>query len=253
MQAVQLGPMPTRTHYELLGVGNSASANDIAKAYRRLALQLHPDKNPNSRGIAEQSFQQLTEAYQTLKDADSRRRYDLTFPGAQLSNHVQSPEPRDAVSAQGMGPQPCQSFPGGRTHVKSNAPGLSFSMPFSAPTSFPPADCGATPATVFAQRSQGFETRSDIGNVEGFVRTTNLQSVAADVEKFNGQWLTFPEGVIMVIEEGRVMSLGVNETFHANGSHCWVYLKGCLFQGTLCPEGQIVSWRDGRSSQWYRY
>ena len=137
--------------------------------------------------------------------------------------------------------------------MKSNAPGLSFSMPFSAPTSFPPADCCATPATVFAQCSQGFETRSDIGNVEGFMRTTNLQSVAADVEKFNGQWLTFPEGVIMVIKEGRVMHLGVNETFHANGSHCWVYLKGCLFQGTLCPEGQIVSWRDGRSSQWHRY
>ncbi len=60
--------------YELLGVGRSASADDIKKAYRRRARELHPDTNPDP--AAAEEFKNLARAYEVLSDADARARYD---------------------------------------------------------------------------------------------------------------------------------------------------------------------------------
>jgi molecular chaperone DnaJ len=60
-----------RDYYEVLGVGKSASADEIKKAYRRLAVQHHPD-----RGGDEASFREVSEAYEVLKDEPKRKRYD---------------------------------------------------------------------------------------------------------------------------------------------------------------------------------
>jgi molecular chaperone DnaJ len=63
-----------RDYYEVLGVGRSASEDDIRKAYRRLALQFHPDRNKDA-GAPEQ-FKEVKEAYETLSDAEKRQLYD---------------------------------------------------------------------------------------------------------------------------------------------------------------------------------
>ncbi len=63
-----------RTHYQTLGVERTASSSEIRSAYRKLVLELHPDRNP-SKQAAEQ-FLKVTEAYETLGDADRRRNYD---------------------------------------------------------------------------------------------------------------------------------------------------------------------------------
>ena len=62
-------------HYEVLGVSRDASQDEIKKAYRRLARQLHPDVNPGD--DAAEKFKLVTHAYDVLSDEDSRRRYDM--------------------------------------------------------------------------------------------------------------------------------------------------------------------------------
>lgn len=64
-----------RDYYEVLGVGKSADKDEIKKAYRKLALKYHPDKNPDNKE-AEEHFKEVNEAYEVLSNDDKRRRYD---------------------------------------------------------------------------------------------------------------------------------------------------------------------------------
>jgi molecular chaperone DnaJ len=64
-----------RDYYEVLGVERNASPDDIKKAYRKLALQYHPDRNPNNKE-AEAKFREATEAYEVLSDTNKRKQYD---------------------------------------------------------------------------------------------------------------------------------------------------------------------------------
>uniref|UniRef100_A0ACB8FW28 Uncharacterized protein n=1 Tax=Sphaerodactylus townsendi TaxID=933632 RepID=A0ACB8FW28_9SAUR len=63
-------------YYETLGVHRHSSQEDIKKAYRKLALKWHPDKNPDNKEEAERQFKQLAEAYEVLSDAKKRDLYD---------------------------------------------------------------------------------------------------------------------------------------------------------------------------------
>src|SRR3954454_14746949 len=69
--------MPTtkRDYYEVLGIDRGAHDDEIKRAYRKLAVQFHPDKNPND-PQAEEKFKELGEAYDVLMDADKRAAYD---------------------------------------------------------------------------------------------------------------------------------------------------------------------------------
>ena len=64
-----------RDYYEVLGVDKTASAEDIKKAYRKKAIQYHPDKNPGDKE-AEEKFKEAAEAYEVLSDPQKRQRYD---------------------------------------------------------------------------------------------------------------------------------------------------------------------------------
>ncbi|MBL0743324.1 molecular chaperone DnaJ [Chryseolinea lacunae] len=64
-----------RDYYEILGVTKSATADEIKKAYRKVAIQFHPDKNPDNKE-AEDKFKEAAEAYEILSDADKRAKYD---------------------------------------------------------------------------------------------------------------------------------------------------------------------------------
>src|ERR671930_2692583 len=81
--------------YALLGVTKSASADEIKKAYRKLAMQYHPDRSPGKE--SEDKFKDIGEAYAVLSDKEKRAEYDKL---------------RDAI-ASGYGP-----FGGGRVHVQ---------------------------------------------------------------------------------------------------------------------------------------
>jgi molecular chaperone DnaJ len=92
--------MAKRDYYETLGVTKSASGDDIKKAFRKLAMQHHPDRNPDDKG-AEQKFKDANEAYDVLKDEQKRAAYDR-FGHAAFENGRVGANPGDFGFAQGF-------------------------------------------------------------------------------------------------------------------------------------------------------
>ena len=77
--------MSKRDYYEILGVAKTASSDEIKKAYRKVAMQFHPDRNPGDKG-AEEKFKEAAEAYEVLSDADKKAQYDR-YGHAGVSNN----------------------------------------------------------------------------------------------------------------------------------------------------------------------
>ena len=78
--------MAKRDYYDVLGVSREASAEEIKKAYRKIAIKFHPDKNPDDH-TAEDKFKEASEAYEVLSDTEKRATYDR-FGHAGLNQRV---------------------------------------------------------------------------------------------------------------------------------------------------------------------
>ncbi|GAL27052.1 chaperone protein DnaJ [Vibrio variabilis] len=82
--------MSKRDYYSVLGVSKGASEKDIKKAYKKLAMKYHPDKNPGDTA-AEANFKEVKEAYEVLTDTEKRRQYDqfghAAFEGGGFGGH----------------------------------------------------------------------------------------------------------------------------------------------------------------------
>jgi len=80
--------MKQKDYYQALGVGETASAEEIKKVYRKLAVKYHPDKNPENPKQAEAKFKDISEAYYVLSDEKRRAQYDQMrkFGGSQQGN-----------------------------------------------------------------------------------------------------------------------------------------------------------------------
>lgn len=89
--------MAKRDYYEVLGVGKGASADEIKKAFRRLAVQYHPDKE----GGDETKFKEINEAYEVLKDSSKRQRYDQ-FGHAGVGGNGGGGNPFEGFGGQGQ-------------------------------------------------------------------------------------------------------------------------------------------------------
>uniref|UniRef100_A0A5B7AJB2 J domain-containing protein n=2 Tax=Davidia involucrata TaxID=16924 RepID=A0A5B7AJB2_DAVIN len=94
-------------YYNILKVNRNASDEDLKKAYRRLAMIWHPDKNPSNKREAEAKFKQISEAYDVLSDPQKRQIYDLYGEEALKSGQVPPPP----SSARAGGPHPHHQHP----------------------------------------------------------------------------------------------------------------------------------------------
>jgi len=74
--------MEYKDYYKILGVARGASADEIKKAFRKLARKYHPDVNPGDKK-AEAKFKEINEAYEVLSDAEKRNKYDTLGPNWQ--------------------------------------------------------------------------------------------------------------------------------------------------------------------------
>jgi curved DNA-binding protein len=68
--------MPKKDYYEILGVPRTAAEDEIKKAYRKLAMQYHPDRNPGKEAWANEKFKEINEAYAVLGDSRKRKQFD---------------------------------------------------------------------------------------------------------------------------------------------------------------------------------
>jgi curved DNA-binding protein len=105
--------MDYKDYYQILGVERSASADDIRKAYRKLAMQYHPDRNPGNKQ-SEDKFKEINEAYQVLGDKEKRARYDQ-LGGAYSNWQQRGGSPGDFDWSQWFSGQ---GQPGGNVHVQ---------------------------------------------------------------------------------------------------------------------------------------
>lgn len=113
--------------YDILGVSRTATSEEIKRAYHKLALKLHPDKNPERKTEAEEQFKRVTEAYTVLSDAEKRQHYDRfgTTDGIDMGGGMQGADINDILKNMfggmgmgmdiggGMGGFPFHAFMGG--------------------------------------------------------------------------------------------------------------------------------------------
>lgn len=92
--------MAKKDFYQLLGVSRTATPEEIKKAYRKLAMLYHPDKNPNNKK-AEEKFKEISEAYETLSDEQKRQTYDQF--GHAGSDHIFNGDPFRQSGPDGFG------------------------------------------------------------------------------------------------------------------------------------------------------
>jgi len=102
--------MTRRSYYDVLGVGKSSSEQEIKKAYRKLALQWHPDKNPNNKSEAENKFKQIAEAYEVLSDKSKRSIYDRHGIEG-LKGGVRTASPRRSANTRRSAPFDFHAYP----------------------------------------------------------------------------------------------------------------------------------------------
>jgi len=146
-------------HYEILGVEENASADEIKKAYRKLSLQYHPDRNNNS-AESTTKFQNISAAYEILSDDNSRRNYDM---------QLHMPTNGGMAFHPGMGMQ----FP----------PGMNFNMGGNGMPTFFTTNVEIDPADIFSFLSSNIFGGGGGGGGGGMRNIFNMENIKQKLAK----------------------------------------------------------------------
>uniref|UniRef100_A0A3B4AFF0 J domain-containing protein n=1 Tax=Periophthalmus magnuspinnatus TaxID=409849 RepID=A0A3B4AFF0_9GOBI len=232
-------------YYQVLGVQRESTAEDIKKAYRKLALRWHPDKNPDNKIEAEKKFKELSEAYEVLSDANKRSLYDRYgkdgLTGSRGRDHFHEPftfrNPEDVFREFFGGADPFLFFFSGtspfgddlffsstRTHSRSGRPRTGGSF-FGGFVGFPPFGGGFSPfdpgqcfcyfSHISPERPgwRSFSSTSFGGSGAGM---GNFRSVSTSTKIVNGRKITTKRIIengqerVEVEEDGQLRSLTIN-------------------------------------------
>ncbi|XP_033049698.1 dnaJ homolog subfamily B member 6 isoform X3 [Trachypithecus francoisi] len=227
-------------YYEVLGVQRHASPEDIKKAYRKLALKWHPDKNPENKEEAERKFKQVAEAYEVLSDAKKRDIYDKYGKeglngGGGGGSHFDSPfefgftfrNPDDVFREffGGRDPfsfdlfDPFEDFFGNRRGPRGSRSRGTGSF-FSAFSGFPSFGSGFssfdTGFTSFGSLGHGGLTSFSSTSFGGGGGMGNFKSISTSTKIVNGRKITTKRIVengqerVEVEEDGQLKSLTIN-------------------------------------------
>jgi curved DNA-binding protein len=219
--------MDYKDYYKILGVARSASADDIRKAYRQLAMKYHPDRNPGDKA-AEERFKEINEAYQVLNDTEKRAHYDQL--GSAYSNWQRRGAPGDFDWNQWF-----RGAPGSGTRVEYEDVGDVFSEFFSsmfgrnrshAPTAFEqPVEITLKEAYDGTTRQVNTETRRLQVRIPPGVRTGSRVRVAG----------AGPEGLDLYL----VVEVAEDEKFERRGSDLHTTTAVSVFTAILGGEAEV--------------
>lgn len=172
--------MEYKDYYQALGVDKKASQDEIKKAYRKLAVKYHPDKNPGSK-TAEEKFKEISEAYEVLGDAEKRKQYDKLGANWKQYQHAGF----DEGAYGGRGRRPTDSYGGPEESDFFDGSGFSDffesffgrgrrsgASPFGSAYDFefPPGDLTGEIAITLEEAYQGTERIVDLGGEKIKVR-----------------------------------------------------------------------------------
>ncbi|XP_027335397.1 dnaJ homolog subfamily B member 4 isoform X3 [Abrus precatorius] len=218
-------------YYKILQVDRNAKDDDLKKAYRKLAMKWHPDKNPNSKKEAEAKFKQISEAYDVLSDPQKRAVYDQ-YGEEGLKGQVPPPGASGFASGSDGGPTTFRFNPRSADDIFSEFFG--FSSPFGGI-----GDMGGRPGASGFPRGMRPTTVEEILTIEikpGWKKGTKITFP----EKGNEQRGVIPADLVFIIDEKP------HSVFKRDGNDLVVTQKISLVEALTGYMAQLAT-LDGRN------